>query len=43
MPLPEFPHIGPVDQSQLRGEWDWTDYRGPLLDLLAKHRGVEDV
>lgn len=43
MPLPEFPHIGHVDQAQLRGEWDWSNYRGPLRGLLAKHRGVDDV
>ena len=43
MPVPEFPNIGFVDQAQLRGEWDWTNYRGPLRALLAKHRGVEDI
>ena len=39
----EFPNIGPVDQAQLRGEWDWTAYRGPLRAILAKHRGVDDI
>lgn len=43
MPLPEFPHIGAVDQALLRGGWDWSNYRGPLRAILAKHRGVADI
>lgn len=42
-PDSEFPNIGPVDQAQLRGGWDWANYRGPLRAILAKHRGVDDV
>ena len=39
----EFPKIGPVDQALLRGGWDWSGYRGPLREILAKHRGVADI
>ena len=43
MPMVEFPGIGIIDQAQLRGEWDWTSYRGPLRAILAAHRGVADI
>lgn len=43
LPDPEFPQIGYVDQAQLRGGWDWTQYRGPLRAILAGHRGVTDI
>lgn len=43
MPNPEFPNIGPIDQSLLRGGFDLGSYHGPLRAILAKHRGVEDI
>lgn len=43
LPDPEFPRIDGVDQARLRGGWDWSNYRGPLRAILAKHRGVADI